>query len=493
MKQIVLTKIVDLWKFKKTGYITGNRVARTDIHNGRVQNAYYTFCFKAFAGERLPDGLRANGFNERIIPLHCYDGIPKYDISEIVSPAGEQEYQEELDRIEYTHNLLLVHRMIHYFEPIQQVKTGLKSREKQLFSSLMRIFHNTDTWPELKSVISHYISERRKRQLDTLPAYLYGLIKRLIIAHGSFDLKSSDVWTEIKTELDGKDINNKPLSYDTERFGTISHKEITKILIDIFGAQKPKSHGSTNRLVFSNEKLGRLGTTYEIDIDAKADCGIEGIDGIDGDDIKCGMDEYVENDHGTATTVQESEVNTQNIGIVGDDGIDIIDKDVHYGDGDYTDDSKDLDSDISITDLSSMDHHNSNSHVSESNQSLSISNSQIRRAASTAAFATATTTTNLSHVSQVSQPTMEAITQFFYDEPYLPYQPPPPHKLEDSPCKSIIRIDNHSLFYCTLHPDVQSYHLESIEHHMKYKDPEVHKSEILKQLIAYVSEDELES
>jgi hypothetical protein len=57
----------------------------------------------------------------------------------------------------------------------------------------------------------------------------------------------------------------------------------------------------------------------------------------------------------------------------------------------------------------------------------------------------------------------------------------------------LIRIDNHSLFYCTLHPDVQSYHLESIEHHMKYKDPEVHKSEILKQLIAYVSKDELES
>jgi hypothetical protein len=114
----------------------------------------------------------------------------------------------------------------------------------------------------------------------------------------------------------------------------------------------------------------------------------------------------------------------------------------------------------------------------------------MRMAVSTSAHAT---TTNLSQVSQVSQPTMEAITQFFYDEPYLPYQPPPLHKLEDSPCKSIIRIDNHSLFYCTLHPDVQSYHLESIEHHMKYKDPEVHKSEILKQLIVYVSEDELES
>jgi hypothetical protein len=90
-----------LMEIHKSGYATGKRVARTDTSNGRVQNAYYTFCYKAFAGERLPDGPRANGFNERIIPQHCYDGNPKYDISEVISPAGEQEYQELLDRMEH--------------------------------------------------------------------------------------------------------------------------------------------------------------------------------------------------------------------------------------------------------------------------------------------------------------------------------------------------------------------------------------------------------
>ena len=77
---------------------------------------------------------------------------------------------------------------------------------------------------------------------------------------------------------------------------------------------------------------------------------------------------------------------------------------------------------------------------------------------------------------------MEEITQFFYDEPNLPYHPPPPHELKNSPCRSIIRIDTYSLYYCTLHPDVQSYHLESIEHHIKYKNPEMHESEILTSL-----------
>ena len=86
-----------LMEIYKTGYVTGGKVARTDTHNGRVQNAYFTFCHKAFAGERLPDGVTANGFNERTVPINCYDGNPKYDIAEIVSPAGEQEYQQLLD------------------------------------------------------------------------------------------------------------------------------------------------------------------------------------------------------------------------------------------------------------------------------------------------------------------------------------------------------------------------------------------------------------
>jgi hypothetical protein len=36
--------------------------------------------------------------------LQCYPGNPKYDITEVISPVGEKEYQPQLDAIEYTHN-----------------------------------------------------------------------------------------------------------------------------------------------------------------------------------------------------------------------------------------------------------------------------------------------------------------------------------------------------------------------------------------------------
>ena len=140
-------------------------------------------------------------------------------------------------------------------------------------------------------------------------------------------------------------------------------------------------------------------------------------------------------------------------------------------------DGKELDGSMNCT--ASMDRHSS---------SQFNSNNQTRKAASTFARVN---NTELSQVSHASQPTLEEITQFFYDEPYQPYHLPP-HELEDSPCRSIIRIDNHSLFYCILHPDVQKYHLETIEHHIKYKNPEMHKSEILKLLTACVNEEEHE-
>jgi hypothetical protein len=48
-----------------------------------------------------------------------------------------------------------------------------------------------------------------------------------------------------------------------------------------------------------------------------------------------------------------------------------------------------------------------------------------------------------------------------------------------SPCYPIIAVKQ-DYFYCGLHPDVQNVRLESVEHHVKYKDPDKHKLELLK-------------
>jgi hypothetical protein len=393
-----------LMEIYKTGYITGGRVARTDTHNGRAQNAYFTFCHKAFAGERLPDSVTANGFNERTVPINCYDGNPKYDIAEIVSPAGEQEYQQLLDRLEHTRNLLFIHRIIHRFKPILIPKIHLKRREKQLFISLIRMYHGDVVWPEIKSAISHYILERRGRQMDTLHAYLYGLIKRLITENKSLQLKSSIIWDRLKSELDGEVILSRPYSCSTQRYGPISQKQVTKILTENFGANKLGHHGDANELVFNSEILERLKMTYEVSIDPAI-----GIDGDDGDDSKYGMDVFVEDNH--STTSSNVKMTSENLGnnndsngnpnetaklednrTDGDIGIDGIDSS-----GDEKDDSKvvNLDSQTD-SDTSHPSSHHEDIHLEnpETDQSLTNTNNQMRKAIT--GTSTNTHTNNLS-------------------------------------------------------------------------------------------------
>jgi hypothetical protein len=71
------------------------------------------------------------------------------------------------------------------------------------------------------------------------------------------------------------------------------------------------------------------------------------------------------------------------------------------------------------------------------------------------------------------------VEDFFYEDPSLPYKSLPEHELEESPCYAVIGRKS-DMYYCKLHPEIQNIHLGDIEHHCKYKEPQVHKSEIQK-------------
>src|ERR671936_1866332 len=78
-----------------------------------------------------------------------------------------------------------------------------------------------------------------------------------------------------------------------------------------------------------------------------------------------------------------------------------------------------------------------------------------------------------------------SVEDFFHDDPKTPWKPLPEHDLKQSPCYPIINVRNYHnykipFYYCKLHPDIENVYLETIEHHCKYSNPEVHKLEILK-------------
>ena len=140
----------DKMRIYKSGYTKGLPVLRTDISVGRKQMKFNTFCFKAFAAERTPDPETAKGFIQRIVVIPCFTGNPPYDISEIKDPAGDAENQALLDELLEFRNTLLVYKLLHYHEPISDIRDlNIRNREKQLFKPLIRLFQNEPCLDEI--------------------------------------------------------------------------------------------------------------------------------------------------------------------------------------------------------------------------------------------------------------------------------------------------------------------------------------------------------
>ena len=57
--------------------------------------------------------------------------------------------------------------------------------------------------------------------------------------------------------------------------------------------------------------------------------------------------------------------------------------------------------------------------------------------------------------------------------------PLPVHDLDHGPCLRIV-AEKQGYCYCKLYHEIKNIHLESIENHIKFKDPDKHKAELIK-------------
>lgn len=134
----------------KGGYEGNKKVTRNDdTPSGRRSQGFYIFGFKAYTSEKQPDSFKARGINERFFVLKCYAGTPDYDISEVVNPAGDEGYGAQLDELVELRKLLFAYRMLHYNDPIPNVKLNIKNRDKQLCKPLLRLFKGTRAEQEI--------------------------------------------------------------------------------------------------------------------------------------------------------------------------------------------------------------------------------------------------------------------------------------------------------------------------------------------------------
>jgi hypothetical protein len=262
----------EMMSILKSGYTKGFPVVRMiDTSIGRKQLKLNTYAFKALAGERLPDEVEAKGFMQRTIVLKCLPGFPKYDISEITDPAGDDEYQDLLQELNDLRNLLFCYRLVHFKDKIPNIRLNIYNREKQLFKPLLRIFQGTRTFDILKPVISKYINERRENKANSFHAFLYRIIRDLTRSRGTLQLDFTTIWDFLKMNVEWKDIQYKAQSIETVEFGVISQKQVGSILKNVFGGTPPKHTGSARRLIFPQHVLDRMKHIYEMNIEIKVD------------------------------------------------------------------------------------------------------------------------------------------------------------------------------------------------------------------------------
>ena len=238
-------------KFYKNGYTKNHPVFRQDENgneNGRVPRKYFTYGWKAFAAEQLPDSVISMGFLERVLVLKCVYGFPEYDITEVTNPMGDEDFTDVLQGLEETRKLLFIYRLVDHDHKFPNIKLDLTGREKQLFKPILRIFQKTRTQKELEPIISDYINDRRAGNVDSLHAYLYKVITGLIAIHG-LQLTNHQIWTNVTEGLDGEFMYNGQTSFMSSEFGKLTQNKITSHCREIFGG-KPSRDMKNRGYVF---------------------------------------------------------------------------------------------------------------------------------------------------------------------------------------------------------------------------------------------------
>jgi len=255
-------------KIYKNGYTKGIRVPRNDRENtgNMLENGFFTYGWKAFAAERQPDSTIAKGFVSRVIPIGCLTGVPRYDISEILSPADDDLFVRLHDQLFEVRNLLFCHSLLHSFDKIQNINLNITNREKQLFKPLIRLFQGTETQGYLFKVVSHFVNERRKQNVDSLLAFLYKILNDMV-KEDDQEITSGTIWETVKASLDGSEILNKPMSYESTEYGTLSQKTIIQMIKDNFKSTSPTRTEKQRSLKFSRTVLNQLSSKYEVNLE----------------------------------------------------------------------------------------------------------------------------------------------------------------------------------------------------------------------------------
>ena len=187
----------------KTGYQSKSKVARVNMNTGK-QEFYYPYCFKIIIAERSPDERKAKGVLDRTFVFNTYHGKPKYDIKEILKPAGDIKRQSLLNELIDFRKLLLIYRLIHFQDSIVDIDIGLEGRHKELCKPFQIL-----------------LNAKNQRKGNSIEAALHPIIVNLVSVKGN-DIYVGQIWDGILETIPGIRDEKRANEFQTYDYGYIS-------------------------------------------------------------------------------------------------------------------------------------------------------------------------------------------------------------------------------------------------------------------------------
>jgi hypothetical protein len=305
-------------KMYKVGYDINGVVPRTLDGNtsARSNRYYFAYSFKIFAAENPPESKSLAGLNDRMFRIESIKSRPKFLIKTILDQMRKSvakqnpKYKDLISKINYLRKLLLVYRLLHHGDIIDEVPLNIDGRALELTGPQIYLFasdklagSNNDkpALNELLRVLSRFLHKKGEIAKKTIDGTVHDVLEALfptikaetlMDVNGrsmtAYTISNEKICDEVRAKMDGvpSTIQNEYAFYSTD-YGKVTHKRILKICRDRFSGE-PTSIGTGNEkvraLTFDKEIVEKIGKTFEIISDIKIiqeSASDEGEDDID--------------------------------------------------------------------------------------------------------------------------------------------------------------------------------------------------------------------
>jgi hypothetical protein len=296
----------------KVGYDDTSQVPKNlDGNTSSRHNEWYLpYDHKILAAEQPPDAKTLGGFNDRTFRIWSLKGKPKYLPKTILHQLKKPEdkrnpkYKNIISKMLFLRKLLLIYRILHHEDIIEEVELNIDGRALELTSPQIYLFssdrlYSKDKEQDLNNrelvlkkkvlpTLSKFLRDRGELTKKTLEAVVYGALINLIaeidVKEPTLGIEGDDnqnqrtqyvisyetICNKVKELTEGEEDSYHKQTFITSDYGSVTHNQILDICRNRFsGVRDSVNVGNSSKRVirFVREDIEKEGGVFDATTD----------------------------------------------------------------------------------------------------------------------------------------------------------------------------------------------------------------------------------